>query len=588
MANLPAPRRFPLRLVLFVVLLLAGALPLGISNWILIRQNRELLETEERSNLTRAAQALSREMGARLSRERQDLQLLGHAIVGLLGSQPAGRLQDPRVLDLLERTARSHADLVALRLLDETGFGPELASGSLEDSLREQLREAFLEARESSQPVYRLAILGHRQEPAALLSVPIREDGRSILVVQEVLRLRALLDLLDREAQARVGIFLIDRSGRLLWSEGLDERATQSLLRSDLVRDFVRRPLPLTAEYSVETGRGRETLVGQVSPIEEAGWGVVVHKPLAAAFEAVQRMVTSAVAASALLLLLAAGLALILARWLGEPIQRLIRTTHEIANGNFRMRLGEERVVAELSELSRDFNRMSELLEEHLAKLAAEAQRNRQLFENSIAAFAAAIDARDPYTRGHSDRVAELSRLIARHLGQNEKFQEDVRIAGLLHDVGKIGVEDRILRKGGQLTEEEFCQMKEHPKLGVRILEPVEELRFALPAVRSHHESWDGSGYPDGLRGNDIPLMARIVAVADCFDAITTNRPYQKAYDPAEALEILRRLVEKRFDARVVAAFENAVKLGELDFRLAGATPSPSSAEVELPAVANT
>ncbi len=579
--------KFSLRFVLFLVLLVAGAVPLALANWIVIGQNRELLETEERSNLTRSARALSRELGNLLARERGNLELLGRAILGI--GLEASRLENPRVLEMLEGTARSNPDLLALRLLDESGFGPELAGVPLrEGSLAEQLHEAFLTARETGRPVYRIAVLPVNSEPVALLSLPtVSEDRR--FVMQEVVRLRALLDLLDREAQARMGAFLIDGSGELLWSAGLNDRATRSLLASNLVQDFVRRPLPLTAELVVETERGRETVVGQVAPIEEAGWGVVVFQPLAGAFAAVDRMKASAIAASALLLLLAAVFAAVLARVLGDPIQRLIRTSHEIANGKFGMRLDEKRFVAELSELARDFNQMSGLLEEHLSKLAAEAQRNRKLFESSIAAFAAAIDARDPYTRGHSERVAELAQLIARHLGQSEKFQEDIRIAGLLHDVGKIGIEDRILRKGGQLTDEEFRIMKEHPKLGLKILEPVEELRFVLPAVRSHHESWDGTGYPDGLRGNEIPLMARVVAVADCFDAITTNRPYQKAFTPEEAMKILVRLVEKRFDARVVAAFESAVKAGELDFLLVSegqvVTPAP---EVELPAVANT
>jgi HD-GYP domain-containing protein (c-di-GMP phosphodiesterase class II) len=580
---------FPLRVVLFAVLLVAGAIPLALTNWILLRQNRELLETEERSNLTRSAQALSRELGTLLARERAGVELLGR---GILGWNPTGsQLGDPRLLELLEEAARQNPDLLALRLVDEAGFGPELSAVPLEDStVGSKLREAFLLARQNGQAVFDIAVLPDRFEPTAILSVPVEFSGKR-LVVQKVLRLRALMDLLDREAHAQMGAFLIDRSAGLLWSAGADDRAIRSLLASHAVQDFVRRPLPLTAEVPVETSRGQETVLLQLSPVEEAGWGVVAFKPLAGAFAAVERMKASAIAATAALLLLAAVLAVILARALGDPIQRLIRTSHEIANGNFEMRLEERRFVAELSELARDFNRMSTLLEEHLAKLAAEAQRNRKLFESSIAAFAAAIDARDPYTRGHSERVAELSRIIARYLGQNEKFQEDIRIAGLLHDVGKIGIEDRILRKGGQLTEEEFRVMKEHPKLGLKILEPVEELRFVLPAVRSHHESWDGSGYPDGLRGNEIPLMARIVAVADCFDAITTDRPYQKAYTPEEAIAILDRLVEKRFDARVVAAFESALKAGELNLRRGGDVEKEKlkdAAEVELPAVANT
>ena len=137
-------------------------------------------------------------------------------------------------------------------------------------------------------------------------------------------------------------------------------------------------------------------------------------------------------------------------------------------------------------------------------------------------------------------------------------------MAGVLHDVGKIGVEDRILKKGGVLTAEEYEQMKLHPVVGEEILRPLEPLREMLPAIRWHHEAWNGRGYPDGLRGEQIPLIARIVAVADTFDAITTNRPYQRAYSPDYAVQTITKLTGARFDAKVVTAFLRAFQQGAI------------------------
>jgi HD-GYP domain-containing protein (c-di-GMP phosphodiesterase class II) len=435
---------------------------------------------------------------------------------------------------------------------------------------------------------FRFAVLAETNEPVAVLGVPEASDtGATALVVEAVARLRLIEAVFEREARGRVEVFLIDRDGALLWSEGADEPTRASVAASNLVRDFARKPLHLTAEYEVRSASGTVEMLGQVSPVEESGWGVVVHKPVATAFEAARKMVVSAVLASLLLLLLAALLALLVSRWLGEPIRRLTRTTHEIASGNFGMRLEEERYIAEISELAGDFNRMGEHVEEHISRLRAAAQRNRELFISSIRAFAAAIDAKDPYTRGHSERVAELSRGIARHLGQGEEFVQRLWIGALLHDVGKIGIEDRVLRKGGVLTAEEFEQMKRHPGVGAEIVGPIVELREMLPAIKWHHENWNGRGYPDGLRGEEIPLMARIVAVADCFDAITTDRPYQKGYEARYATEVITKLAGSRFDAKVVTAFLRAFEVGDLAVGVSDST-LVAQLEAELPAAANT
>jgi HD-GYP domain-containing protein (c-di-GMP phosphodiesterase class II) len=179
-------------------------------------------------------------------------------------------------------------------------------------------------------------------------------------------------------------------------------------------------------------------------------------------------------------------------------------------------------------------------------------------------AFVAAIDAKDPYTRGHSERVAQYSRTIARFLQLPEEVQHKVWISGLLHDVGKIGVEDVVLRKEGKLTPEEFEQMKMHTVIGADVMKPIEQLREMVPGIRSHHEAWNGRGYPDGLKGEQIPLFGRIIGVADTFDAITTNRPYQQAYSLEYAVETIKKLTGSRFDAKIVTAFLRAFDAGEI------------------------
>src|SRR5438552_1623087 len=191
---------------------------------------------------------------------------------------------------------------------------------------------------------------------------------------------------------------------------------------------------------------------------------------------------------------------------------------------------------------------MSEELEQFVEDLKRAANENRELFMGSIQMLAGAVDEKDPYTRGHSDRVTRYSVMIAREMGQPEEFLEIVRVSAQLHDVGKIGIEDRILKKPGALTSEEFDIMKTHTSKGAHILRPVAQLKDMIPGIELHHESLDGRGYPHGLKGDDIPLLPRIIAVADTFDALTTNRPYQEARDPEAALRIIHNISGKRLD----------------------------------------
>jgi putative nucleotidyltransferase with HDIG domain len=182
----------------------------------------------------------------------------------------------------------------------------------------------------------------------------------------------------------------------------------------------------------------------------------------------------------------------------------------------------------------------------------------------SIQMLAGAVDEKDPYTRGHSDRVTRYSLLIAREMGHPEEFLEIVRVSAQLHDVGKIGIEDRILKKPGALTPEEFDIMKTHTTKGANILRPVAQLKDMIPGIELHHESLDGRGYPRGLQDAEIPLLPRIIAVADTFDALTTNRPYQQAHDPESALRIIHNLSGKRLDPTAVAALTAIYRRGEI------------------------
>jgi diguanylate cyclase (GGDEF)-like protein/PAS domain S-box-containing protein len=193
-----------------------------------------------------------------------------------------------------------------------------------------------------------------------------------------------------------------------------------------------------------------------------------------------------------------------------------------------------------------------------------EAQRVRAVARERLQGFSlldalvTAVDNKDRYTRKHSEDVLTFSVLIARELGLSESEQQTTAVAALLHDVGKIGVPDAILRKPGKLTDEEFDVVKQHPQMGAIIVQAVPGLEGTLDAVRHHHERWDGGGYPSGLRGEETPLMARLMAVADAYSAMTTDRPYRRGMDRQEAFAILDAGAGTQWDADCVRAFQRA------------------------------
>jgi len=189
-----------------------------------------------------------------------------------------------------------------------------------------------------------------------------------------------------------------------------------------------------------------------------------------------------------------------------------------------------------------------------------EYMKMRELYADTVRGLAAALEAKDKYTRGHSDRVAVYSAAIARQLRMPEGEVEKVEYTGLLHDIGKIGVPDELLSKSGQLRTDEFQRIQQHPVTGAKILSEISFLRDVAATIRCHHERLDGRGYPNGLTEQDIPIHARILAVADAYDAMTSDRPYRRGYPPEEAVRRLLAGCGKQFDPEVVKAFVEELK----------------------------
>ncbi|MCC7051648.1 MAG: HD domain-containing protein [Gemmatimonadaceae bacterium] len=287
-----------------------------------------------------------------------------------------------------------------------------------------------------------------------------------------------------------------------------------------------------------------------------AEWRTVVLQPESASFAAARvfRNTFLGLAAAVLALIFAVSHAQI--RRTTEPLARLQDGTRRLEAGDF----GTPVVVQgddEYAQVATSFNHMASSLHQTLQRLDA-------LQAGTVLAFARAIDANSPWTAGHSERVTTVALEIGRTLHLSAADLDTLRRGGLLHDIGKIAVPPEILDKARRLSDEEWVVMRRHPVVGCEILAPIPAFADTLPIVRWHHERMDGTGYPDQLRGEEIPWLARIAAVADVFDALASHRPYRAGLSTREACDIIQRSSGTHFDPRVVHAFMDAVAAGRI------------------------
>ncbi len=319
--------------------------------------------------------------------------------------------------------------------------------------------------------------------------------------------------------------------------------------------------LPFTAEYK-DT---KHEMIGAYSTanLQDLNLGVIAMQDEKKALASVGEMRLQTWIISLAFAFFALVIGFILSKYLTAPLLKLASAAEKIAAGDFSMRV-ESKNITEIGTLGETFNLMTEKVENQIVQLAKSAEENRELFVGTVKALAAAIDGKDKYTRGHSERVSRISVAIGKQLGMNADELETLRISALLHDVGKIAIDDSILKKPAALTDEEFLIMKTHPVRGFKIMSQIPAMKEFLPGMYMHHEMINGAGYPQGLRGEQIPLQAKIVSVADTFDAMTIDRPYSKGMNLQDSLDRIRSFVGTRYDGSVVEALVRACNEGQV------------------------
>ena len=547
-------------------MVLVGLVPLVVSHYFLIGINRESLETLERKYLTRSAVRIANDIQNLLTNNTQQLTKIAGSVRALKKALPAGT--DPFLYvaqsGVITDYISPDSDLLGLRILNRAGQGATALPKDLDRSIAEEMDVALAAPLQGQTYTGTFQFLTVARQPAVVIAVPVADENNVIGTVEALISLRRITESIREEGKGDVTAFLVDRNGHvLIHSEPAVDVQRPDFSNLKIVQEFSKAPVRLTESYDDTRGGEKVKMLGTVAPVGRPDWGVVVQKPESRAYASVTKMVQATVYWVSIALAVAVIAAIFFASGIARPIRALAEKTREIATGNYQQRV-ELKTHNEIGELAENFNSMSTAIERAVDQLKKAAHENNLLFINSVRMLAAAIDAKDPYTRGHSERVARYSIGIGKNLGLSEKEMRNLRISALLHDVGKIGIDDRILRKPGALSDDEFEVMKGHPAKGAAIMSGVAQLIDILPGMKYHHEKWSGGGYPDGLVGEDIPVQARIVAIADTFDAMTTNRPYQKAMEIAYVVEKIKSFAGTRFDPRVVSAFVTAVQRGDV------------------------
>ena len=572
---IPAQLRRP-RILWMVLgaLLLVSLVPIALYHRQVLRLSQGKLADTERVQQAELTRSLAEEIQLFESNLHQQLisqrQIL--ALTGLIQDvdDPA---RAPQVTRLLENFVDSNPHFLYLTAVGKNakGTGAGKFRADKDEFVSKALQRAFTTTIQSLKFRSDPLALGPENRPAFVIAVPLTVGEQFSGMLAAVISLdRVLLRLQETSVRGRV-VYIVDRNGHIVahpdtrnFVPGADVSST-----SPVVAQIKALPRELRATETVrftmrENGRTVE-MIGTYSTFPDLDWAVIARRSLDKAREdaGVKELNAQALAFVFVVTLAALILGYLFAVGISTPIRGLAESTRAISRGEFHQRT-RVRGAAEISELAETFNKMAGDIEEYIERLKLAAEETRELFLGSIRMLAAAIDEKDPYTRGHSGRVAKYSLIIGSELGLSVEDLDRLRISALLHDVGKIGVDDRVLKKPSSLTPEEFELMKQHPTKGANIMRPVPQLKEMLPGIELHHESVDGRGYPYGLQGSQIPLMARIIAVADTLDAITTNRPYQSAMELDYALKRIRELTGTRFDPLVVDALEAAIRTAKL------------------------
>ncbi|WP_224245414.1 HD domain-containing phosphohydrolase [Hyalangium gracile] len=545
---------------ILLLMLVASIIPTVMVGWLSVSHTRELLVRDAQELAQERVKQLRLKLGELISEPTQPLLSLANSAFfsrteveqrALLASV---LIQRREVLAITIFSARKER-LPGLQAFAVNDIPPTAVA---EHEARAQaLLEGLTDVRYSE-----VVHQGPQAMPVMTMAFPVGDPVKGYVTAD--ISLAALQKLMENERLGSSGFFYVtDRHGHLV-AGGAALGSEMDVSRrgpvAHLLQQLAQAQSADSEHFHVGNfGTDKDGIVAAYTHMPEMEWGIVSEQPVMQAYHQAEAMEKRILLGLGAAILVACVLAATFSRNITRPLRNFTAKALELANGKFGAEV-EIRQKNELGELAQTFNYMSK-------QLMAYDMENRRLYESleqgyleTIVALANSIDSKDAYTRGHSQRVGDVAVEIGREMSLPERQLKQLQYGGILHDIGKIGIVESILCKQSRLTDAEMAIMREHPAIGDSIIGPVSFLSGVRSCVRSHHERWDGTGYPDKLKGEDIPLLARIVACADTFDACTSTRPYQKAMPLEQAMQILDKLSGAQLDPDVVKALRGVLQ----------------------------
>ncbi len=583
----PAPgqvtRRGKILYSLILLTLLTGLVPLLVMSSQLVKRNREALETAEKLHQLDQTRSIAHQ--ARLYLESMLSQVESISRTFEFGGDSAAiqrrisaASDGKSLLNFIEE-----GRILSLTVSNRDGLGAYTGYSLDDDRIVSSLRQSFAESLSGKSWVSEPHVSEQLLDTVLIISAPIvsaydaeghprRIEG----VASAMISLKPIHELVKAKRSAGRDAYVVDEQGHLVTHSDNEILFTQiDLSNTAIVQEFqeARGQASGSVNFTLMKDGGSNAMLGTYTAIGDRnspqvflrnlGWGAIVQAEEDAVYYSARKMERDSYWIASIAGVVAITLGVFFAGRLSQPISQLAEGAHRLATGDFSQNI-TVKSGNEIGVLADTFNFMVAEIRKYIEQLRKAAEENKEMFLGAVSSLAAAIDAKDPYTAGHSERVAHYSHTIAKVLGLPEKEVETIRIAALMHDVGKIGIEDRILGKAGPLTDVEFEIMKTHPTKGAVIMQQVPHFKDMIPGMKYHHENVDGTGYPEGLKGDEIPHIAKIVSVADTFDAMTTNRPYQKAMEITYVFARMRSFIGKKFDKEIVEALITAYEEGSI------------------------
>ena len=567
---------FKVQHIIIFVLVLFSALPVAFVGWQLIRITTGTLKGKEQNYQVQTVRSKARQIElyvqgyvAQVNSYARAFEMTGNL---MQATTPAGQ-------ENLARTLEDDPNILAFAVAPSQDLNQFSVAANSNKITNEEIRAAISEAASSTSTGKSFLgspkILQTFKEPALIVAKPVMRGNAVEGIVLAVVSMQKVFSLVAQKGNLdewkllhgeNTIFFVVDNDGYYVAHP--DEQLAfkkQDARYMKAVREWQESnpQIAATSAFTIERNDEKLQMLGSYATAQlnaEQRLGVIALVNEEAAYLSADQMRSRTIGNSLVVTVIAIILGLFFARMFSKPIEKLAESARAIAKGDYTRRIELFGSNKEVSTLANDFNKMSLEIQKSISEIQAASAKNKRMFIGSVHSLAMAIDGKDPYTRGHSQRVMVYSESIAKLMGMEADEVEKIRISALLHDVGKIGIEDRILRKPAALTDAEFTIMKKHPEIGGKIMQENPDMREYIPGMSMHHETMDGRGYPLGLKGNELPMMARIVSVADCFDAMTTNRPYQRAMTFEVAIDRINTFIGSRYDEKVVRALEEAIR----------------------------